>query len=151
MKFGGTSLGSAERVRAAALRVHERLDRRPLVVVSALAGTTDLLIRGARAALSRDRAAETIVEQILARHRGTIEELFAAGERREALLAHLASIIQELRTLYTGVHYLEELTPRSLDAISAIGGCPRSRRSWRRWARSRSCRRWPSCASSEAA
>lgn len=121
MKFGGTSLGSAERVRAAAERVHERLDRRPLVVVSALAGTTDLLIRGARAALSRDRAVETIVEQILERHRGTIEELFAAGERREALLAQLASIIQELRTLYTGVHYLEELTPRSLDAISAIG------------------------------
>lgn len=121
MKFGGTSLGSSERIRALAERVRERLEQRPLVVVSALAGTTDLLIRGAHGAVERNPAAGGIVDQIFGRHRGVIEELFGAGARREESLAHLGRVVQELRTLYTGVHYLEELTPRSLDAISAIG------------------------------
>jgi aspartokinase len=42
MKFGGTSVGSAERIRGVAARVRERLDRQPVVVVSALSGVTDL-------------------------------------------------------------------------------------------------------------
>ncbi len=46
MKFGGTSVGSAERIRGVAARVRERLDQKPVVVVSALSGVTDLLIRG---------------------------------------------------------------------------------------------------------
>jgi aspartate kinase len=121
MKFGGTSVGSSERIRALADRVRERLARRPVVVVSALAGTTDLLIRGARASVARDPDARAVVDQILARHRDVVEELFGGGERRDGSLARLEGIVEELRTLYTGVHYLEELTPRSLDAISAIG------------------------------
>jgi aspartate kinase len=121
MKFGGTSVGTAERIRALAERVRERLDRRPLVVVSALSGTTDLLIGGARAAVARDPAAGAVIDQIFARHRGVIEELFGGGARREDSLARLRGVVEELRTLYTGVHYLEELTPRSLDAIAAMG------------------------------
>src|SRR5262249_11361617 len=37
------------------------------------------------------------------------------------LLAQVETVAAELKILYTGVHYLEELTPRSLDAISAMG------------------------------
>jgi aspartate-semialdehyde dehydrogenase len=60
MKFGGTSVGSPERIRGVAARVRERLDRRPVVVVSALSGVTDLLIRGARLALERDPKAQDV-------------------------------------------------------------------------------------------
>ena len=56
MKFGGTSLGSAERIRAAAARVREQLPRRPVVVVSAVGGVTDPLITGARGAVEKDPA-----------------------------------------------------------------------------------------------
>lgn len=121
MKFGGTSVGSAERIRGVARLVAARIDRRPVVVTSAVAGITDLLIRGARLALTRDTAAEEVPREILERHRAIIDELIEAGPRRERLHAHVQAVVGELRTLYTGVHYLEELTPRSLDAISAMG------------------------------
>ena len=119
MKFGGTSVGSAERIRALSDRVKERLAERPVVVVSALGGITDLLIRGAHLALERDRAAEQVVREVQARHQAVIAELFPTGKNR--LIEHVNAIVVELQAFYTGVHNLGELTPRSLDAISGMG------------------------------
>jgi aspartate kinase len=121
MKFGGTSVGSADRIRGVADRVRERLARKPVVVTSAVSGVTDLLIRGAKLSLRHETEAGAIPDQILNRHRALIAEIFPKGEVKDRLLAHVQGIVAELRTLYMGVHYLEELTPRSLDAISAMG------------------------------
>jgi len=121
MKFGGTSVGSAERIRSAANRVLERRSRKPVVVTSAVAGITDLLIRGAKLSLKHETEAGAIPDQILNRHRALVSEMFPAGAVKDRLLAHIQGVVAELRTLYMGVHYLEELTPRSLDAISAMG------------------------------
>jgi aspartate kinase len=121
MKFGGTSVGSAERIRALAERVRERLARRPVVVVSAFSKVTDLLVRGAQLALARDSDYEGIVTEVLDRHRREIAELVPHGPARERLLAHVEATTSELRALYTGVYHLAELTARTLDAISGIG------------------------------
>jgi aspartate kinase len=121
MKFGGTSVASAERVSGVALLVRERLSRRPVVVTSALAGVTDLLIRGARLALKRDTGAEDVLGEIRDRHVQVMDALVPEGVGRDDLRSQLERVVGELGTLYKGVHYLEELTPRSLDAISAMG------------------------------
>jgi aspartate kinase len=121
MKFGGTSVGSAESMKGVAARVRERLPERPVVVVSALGGVTDTLIRGARFALHRDPASEKVLRDFVSRHQDVIGDLVTAGDVRNRLLAQLDAVAGELKILYTGVHYLEELTPRSLDAISAMG------------------------------
>jgi aspartate kinase len=121
MKFGGTSVGSPERIRGVAARVRERLERKPVLVVSAFAGITDLLIRGARLALERDPKALDVPREILARHNDAVRELVPAGDERNRLLAHVEALVKELETIYTGVLYLGELTPRSLDAISGMG------------------------------
>jgi len=121
MKFGGTSVGSAERIRGVADRVRERLPQRPILIVSALSKVTDLLIKGARLALARDVACEVVWQEIHDRHRRVVEELFASGKVREQLLGYVDAVAAELQTLYTGVRYLGELTPRSLDAISGMG------------------------------
>ena len=121
MKFGGTSVGSAERIRSLAERVRERLDRRPVVVVSALSGVTDLLLRGAQLALARDSDYEGVLYQLLDRHHGLIRELVPAGAAQSRLLEHLEATVAELRALYTGVYHLAELTARTLDAISGTG------------------------------
>ncbi|PYQ20612.1 MAG: lysine-sensitive aspartokinase 3 [Acidobacteria bacterium] len=120
MKFGGTSVGSAERIRSVAGLVRDRRDRRPVVVVSALGGVTDLLIRGARLALERDPAWEAAVYEALSCHHATVTTLFR-GRSQDPLLAHVDALVTELRSLYTGVFNLEELTPRTLDAIAGIG------------------------------
>ncbi len=121
MKFGGTSVGSADRIRALADRVKEALPRRPVVVVSALSGVTDALVKGARLALARDPAGPATVDTLRARHLGVLAELFPEGKTRAHLAADVEKVLGELHALYTGVHYLGELTPRSLDAISAMG------------------------------
>jgi len=121
MKFGGTSVGSAERIRSVAALVRERRSSRVVVVVSALGGVTDLLIRGARLALVRDPGWERVAYETLSRHHEAITALVEAGKPQDALLAHLDALVTELRSLYTGVHNLEELTPRTLDAIAGIG------------------------------
>jgi aspartate kinase len=121
MKFGGTSVGSADRIRSLGERVRENLARRPVVVVSALSGVTDLLVRGAHLALARDSDYEELVAQILDRHRRAVAELVVEGPGRERLLAHVDTAVAELSALYTGVYHLAELTARTLDAISGIG------------------------------
>src|SRR4051794_28586193 len=55
MKFGGTSVESAEAITRVAGIVRERLDRNPVVVVSAMGKTTNKLLAIADAAVSRDR------------------------------------------------------------------------------------------------
>src|SRR5262249_22969004 len=105
MKFGGTSVGSAERIRAVADRVRERLDQKPVVVVSALGGVTDLLIRGARFALHRDPAAEAAVRDVVTRHGEAIRELVPAGEGRHRLLAPATTLPAELKMPYTRRHH----------------------------------------------
>ena len=119
MKFGGTSVGSAERIRALADLVKQRLAQRPVVVVSALSGVTDLLIRGAKLALDRDPAAEEVAKELETRHQALLAELFPGGKNR--LIEHVHGVLAELRAFYSGVHNLGELTPRSLDAISGMG------------------------------
>jgi aspartate kinase len=121
MKFGGTSVGSADRIRALGERVRERLARRPVVVVSAFSKVTDLLVRGAQLALARDSDYEGIVAEVLDRHLRGIRELLPPGPAQERLRAHVEATTNELRALYTGVYHLAELTARTLDAISGIG------------------------------
>jgi aspartate kinase len=121
MKFGGTSVGSAERIRALGELVRQRQAQKPVVVVSALSKVTDLLIKGAKLALARDPQRDTVLDDLLKRHREVIEELFPTGAGRERLMAHTESILSDLRSFYTGVYHLEELTPRTLDAVQGMG------------------------------
>ena len=121
MKFGGTSVGSPERIRALADLVAARVDRAPVVVVSAFSGITDALLNGAQMALARDAGCSRVLAATLERHRDTVRGLLATGAERDNLLAQVENVIAELRALYSGVYNLGELTPRSLDAISGIG------------------------------
>ena len=121
MKFGGTSVGSPDRVRSLGVRVRERLDRRPVVVVSAFSGVTDQLIRGAQLALERDPGSQGVVRDVRGRHADAVRALVGSRPEGDALMRLVESAGEELRTLYTGVEYLGELTPRSLDAISGLG------------------------------
>jgi len=121
MKFGGTSVGSAERIAAVADRVRERLDRKPVVVVSALSRVTDLLIRAANDALAGSSDWEAATGELLSRHRTVVAELVPTGPARDGLLSHLSSVLSDLRGFYSAVQSLGELTPRTLDAIAAVG------------------------------
>ena len=82
MKFGGTSVGSAENVETAARLVSQVRGAQPLVVVSALSGVTDLLVSLADAVEAGDRYLVELTRlRLLARHRDLAEEVLPAEAR----------------------------------------------------------------------
>ena len=79
MKFGGTSVGTPERIRALADLVAARIDQAPVVVVSAFSGITDALVHGAQLALARDAACARVLSSTLERHRDAVHALVPPG------------------------------------------------------------------------
>jgi aspartate kinase len=124
MKFGGTSVGSAEAFRQAAAIVQEQVATwdRVIVVVSAMSGVTDALVRGARSAAAGDKEAYgAVVAELRARHQDTVGTLFSSNGDGPALLASLRRVIDEFAVFCRSVYVLREVTPRTMDAVSSLG------------------------------
>jgi aspartate kinase len=114
MKFGGSSVESAEAIRRVAGIVSDRLARRPVVVVSAMGKTTNKLLAIAARAVSGDL--NQALEQLA--------DLRAFHLRESAGLdldAEISAHFDQLGDLVKGLAIMGELTPRATDAISAFG------------------------------
>ena len=121
-KFGGTSVADAAAIRRAAEIIKGRLDRQPIVVVSALSGATNALIAIAElAAAGKLTPAIEQVEALRERHLATIAELLGADAGAEEQAADESALFDELAHLVEALSVLGHLTPRSLDAMSALG------------------------------
>jgi len=122
MKFGGTSVADAERIRGIAEIVRDRLDRRPLVVVSALGGVTDLLERAIVSACADDlEALEPVLANLERRHRWALAGCVEESRRHHHLSLEVDGVFEELRQKLRSVRVLRERTPRAADAILALG------------------------------
>ncbi len=122
LKFGGTSLGSAERMQQVVELVAAAPDRERVIVLSAMSGVTNALIEGAEKALARDLgAALERIDWIHRKHAQAIDALFAGSPVKDGLERELEARLDELKILYKGINYLGELTRRSLDAVSGVG------------------------------
>ena len=123
LKFGGTSVGNAERMRGVAEIVGGQAPEGPLlVVVSAVGGVTDALLRGAEQA-----AAGGSVVPALARfhsvHREILDTLrpeLGAARAAEAE-TDLGVLDRELENLLRGFGLLLECPPTALALLSSLG------------------------------
>ena len=121
-KFGGTSVADGEAIARAASIVTSRLARQPVVVVSALGGVTnDLLDVAHRAANGNLLVALSIVESLRTRHLRTVASLLDDGDERADVEAEVSAGLDELAHLAEAFSTLGFVTPRSLDAVAAIG------------------------------
>lgn len=117
LKFGGTSVGTASNFK----RVRDIVRQQTgdvIVVVSALGGITDMILKAARVAAEGPEDFHPILLEIKNRHREVIDILFngtgAIGYITEELL-------DELEQILTGITLVGELTPKTLDRIAGIG------------------------------
>ncbi len=118
LKFGGSSVGSAEALRRAAAIVRTELPAGGLVVVSALKGTTDGLLEACAAAGHGDLSlAQTHQAALRVRHQQVAGELGLT----EAVAEAWAALFGRLDQLLTGMAMLGEATPRARDAVLAVG------------------------------
>jgi aspartokinase/homoserine dehydrogenase 1 len=122
MKFGGTSMGSADRMRVAARISTEQKKARPVVaVVSAMAGVTDLLLNTLRHAEAGDEAGIALnLERLSERHREACDQLLA-GEARERTRSGIEALIGDFHRIAHGMRMLGERPPRSVDEAGAMG------------------------------
>lgn len=122
MKFGGTSVGSGERMERAAELIAERAQTcEVVVVVSAMSGVTDMLIRAGTEASQGDRDHWKGVRQTLAqRHREVADDLLSASEQA-GVLPRLVESIGNFENLCSGFSLVREVTPRAMDTLSSLG------------------------------
>jgi aspartate kinase len=122
MKFGGSSVADADRIRAAVDIVVRREERRPVVVVSALGGVTDLLERAFAAARQDDREGlEAVLADVERRHRWALSGCVDEPGRRHHLGLEIDRLFEQLRQRLRSVRVLAEGTPRIRDAVLAHG------------------------------
>lgn len=115
MKFGGTSMAGAEKIRhAASLALAQAAQHEVVCVVSAMDGVTEQLLELAAAAGHGNRSAMlAVLAEIRTEHERAAKELGCVSEMEAALV--------KLETLASGIGAIGELTPRSNDAVVAFG------------------------------
>ena len=120
MKFGGTSVEDTRAIATAAEIVLSRIEERPVVVVSAMAGVTDSLLAMARAAASgRLGEALRVLRGLRRRHLAALDS--PADESADVARQHVVARLDSLQDILRGVAALGELTPRTTDHILGTG------------------------------
>jgi len=122
MKFGGTSVEDARAMGNVIEIIAGQRARTPIVVLSAIAGATNTLLRSAQIALEGDLSkARAELNDLLERHVLLLENLIDNRSDVQPLLLTVRMRFEELKTLCQGIAILGELTNRSRDAISSVG------------------------------
>lgn len=122
MKFGGTSVEDARAMENVIEIVAKEQRRKPIVVLSAIAGATNALLKSAHIALDGDlENAHAELNRLLERHVTLLENLINNRSEVQHLILTIRKRFDELKTLCQGIAILGELTNRSLDAIASVG------------------------------
>lgn len=124
MKFGGTSVGSADAIRQTAQIVRDSNNGEVLlvVVISAMNGVTNLLLDSARAASEDDHQQYLAdIERIREKQLNAVVGLELSESGANQLRLMIDEFISQLRNYCQSIAVLGEVTPRGLDAIASLG------------------------------
>jgi aspartate kinase len=124
MKFGGTSVGSAEALVGATQIIRDAKQdwARVVVVTSAMSGVTDLLLKSAALAAQGQvdslPAAESTLRE---KHFAAADALIKDEQRCAEAKAEINTLIQSLVDLCRAIAVLGEASPRAMDAVASLG------------------------------
>jgi len=121
MKFGGSSVESAEAIRRVAAIVREHSERPLAVVVSAMGKTTDQLFAIARLAAAGDVRSAIREQTKLRRFHWTESSRLARGSRGIVLNHQLGGLFDELAEVVLEIAGAKALSPRHSDAVLSFG------------------------------
>ena len=119
LKFGGTSVGSSDSI-LLVKRIVETQQEQVIVVVSAVGGVTDALIRAAELAQQGNQECFDVYSEIKEKHYKIISELFPLHTARN-IKFKVDQLFDELSTIIKGVFMLKEMTNKSKAIISSFG------------------------------
>ncbi|MGO1596964.1 MAG: bifunctional aspartate kinase/homoserine dehydrogenase I [Sphingobacterium sp.] len=123
LKFGGTSVGSVESIQLVLQIVKESYEKgeKPLVVLSAMSGVTNMLAEMATDA-AEGRTFTTNLTELQERHFTIVKQLIAI-KHQNPVLTRLKLLLNELEDLLQGIAALRELSHQSKDLVLSFGEC----------------------------
>lgn len=119
LKFGGTSMGSAAVMKQVAQIVASNKNR-SAVVVSAMSGTTDLLIQCGELAAAGNESYKDLLRQIETRHMEAVKELIPV-QSQSSVLSLVKKGCNEIEDICNGIFLLSECSLRTRDKLMSYG------------------------------
>jgi aspartate kinase len=124
MKFGGTSVGSADALVSTRQIIRDAKQdwARVVVVTSAMSGVTDLLLKSASlAAQGKIDSLSGAESQLREKHFSAVDALITEEKQREEVKAEINALIFSLVDLCKAIAVLGEASPRAMDAVASLG------------------------------
>lgn len=121
LKFGGTSVGTVESISAMldiVKKAYEQ-DEKPLVVLSAMSGVTNLLTQMAENAAQR-LPFEDDLASVEERHFNIVKKLIAI-KFQNPVFTKIKLMLNDLEEILQGISALKELSPQSKDLVVSFG------------------------------
>src|SRR5674476_380954 len=119
LKFGGTSIGSPERIRGVK-KIIESQSSPCLIVISAFQGITDDLKHLSELASNRDDGYEILLDKMILKHIYFAKQLISKSKQNR-VIEDIKNISDDLRETLSGIYLLRELSKHSLDQTLATG------------------------------
>ncbi len=118
LKFGGSSVGRREGLMNLKKIVEEQ-NAPAIVVVSALGGVTDLLLRTAWQAAEGNDAYRDGMDELVRRHHDLIES--AVSDRPAELTGQIDTLLAELGSIFHGLYLIKDLSEKTRALIVSYG------------------------------
>ena len=120
LKFGGTSVGSVNSI-LSVKQIVESVEEPVIVVVSALGGITDKLLKTATMATNGDVGYEREFSEIITRHLDVIQGVLPDKVQRIEVQKQVMALLDELGNIYRGVYLINDLSVKTSDTIVSYG------------------------------
>ena len=121
LKFGGTSLGTSDRVWEVASIIAAQSEKGPTIaVVSALGHVTDELVAASELAKAGDQRYVAKLEELRQLHLQSVKDL-TGPEDQSRVAESIDVILTRLEELLRGVSLVKECTPRTQDGVLSVG------------------------------
>ncbi len=119
LKFGGTSVGSANGI-LSVKKIVEEQNEPVIVVVSAFSGVTDQLYKMSALASSGDESYQTEYQTMLARHNDVIDSL-VIDQNLTAVKEQVATLFNDLSNLLRGIFLIQDDSTKIIDTLVSFG------------------------------
>ncbi len=120
LKFGGTSVGSAENINKV-ISILEDYSKNDSIIcaVSAVGGITDKLLLAGNYAKNKNKQFKDVLEGIEESHFNIVNALIP--NNNESVMAFVESKLDELKSLLDGIFLINELSPKTSDKLVSFG------------------------------
>ncbi len=121
LKFGGSSVANAGNInRVVEIIKNTKTGKKTIIVVSALGGITDQLLKAAALAEANDESYKSILQEIEIKHLQAVKDLIPV-QQQSTVLSLVKKICNEAEDICNGIYLLRELSARTKDRIVSYG------------------------------